>query len=133
MNGVAGRDRNKEARWRRVVRRQARSGLSVRAWCREHGERESLLYWWRAELARRDEEEGEQKVGRAAGTSARAGGDGEQRLPGFVPVRVVEEVTGSSAGRIEIVLVGGRRIRVLGRVDRAELAEVVAVLEGQGC
>jgi hypothetical protein len=34
-------------------------------------------------------------------------------------------------GRMEIILAGGRRIRLRGPVDRSALAEVVAALEDQ--
>jgi len=36
------------------VSRQATSGQTVRAWCREHEVTEAAFYWWRRELARRD-------------------------------------------------------------------------------
>jgi transposase-like protein len=127
------RDAKKEAFWRRMVRGQGRSGLTVREWCRQRGLGEATFYRWRAELARRD-------AGPASG--------GE-----FVPVRVVQdwpvqvdsprpgdEEPASGQGRIEIVLPGGRRVRVDGRVDRVMLSDVLAVLmsgsgesEGQAC
>ena len=109
----APRDLKKESHWRKIVGRQARSGLTVRDWCCRHGVKEANLYWWRLELARRDAEStcGE----------------------GFVPVRVTEDEPASVAGWIEITLACGRRIQVRGRVDRAMLADVVGVLEGRGC
>lgn len=111
--GSAVRDRSKEGQWRRVVARQPRSGLSVRAYCFRHGVKESAFYWWRAELARR----------RAVRPKA-----------AFVPVRVVaDEAARADGGRLEIVLPGARRVRVIGRVDRQMLADVVAVLEGRVC
>ncbi len=110
------RDLKKEAFWRRVVRGQVGSGLSIRAWCRKHGVQESAFYWWRTRLGRRD----------AAG-------------PTFVPVQVTE-ASPKTAGRIEIVLPGDRRVQVIGRVERQTLAEVLAVLvagapagEARGC
>jgi transposase-like protein len=100
------RDLKKEAFWRRMLRGQAQSGLSVQAWCRQHDTRASAFYWWRTQLARRD---------RAA--------------PTFVPVRVpAESFTPVSAGRIEIVLAGDRRVHVVGPVNRQALADVLAVL-----
>ena len=102
------RDVKKEAFWRRMVRGRAGSGLSVRAWCRRHGLRETGFYWWRAELARRDA---------AAAT--------------FMPVRIVEPPPadeGGVGGRIEIVLAGDRQVRVIGPVDRQALTDVLAVL-----
>jgi hypothetical protein len=104
------RDRQKEMFWRGTVRRQAGSGLSVRAWCERHELREATFYWWRAELARRD--------------------DGAVT---FVPVRITADATTGGAGRIEIELSGGRRITVIGRVDRGALADVLAVVEERAC
>ena len=87
--------------------------MSVRAYCLRHGVKESAFYWWRATLARR------------AATRPQAA---------FVPVRVVaEEAARVEDGRIEIVLPGGRQVRISGRVDRQALAEVLAVLEGRAC
>ena len=40
------RDKSKEAFWRQTVRRQGQSGLTVRAFCREHELRETAFYFW---------------------------------------------------------------------------------------
>ena len=111
--GRAVRDGVKEARWRRIVRGQPGSGLSIRAYCRQHGLKDSAFYWWRTVLARRD----------------------AQRLPAaFVPVTVTaDESARAGDGRIEIVLAGARRVQVVGRVNRQALADVVAVLEERPC
>lgn len=100
----------KESFWRRLVRGQASSGLSVRGWCRRHGQRESAFYWWRRELARRDAEQA-----------------------AFVPVQVGEEEKAGGAGQIEIILGRQRRVRLSGQVDRRMLGDVLAVMEGRGC
>lgn len=139
------RDRKKERKWRRLLRRQAGSGLSVRAWCHQHGEPESGFYWWRAELARRDEANGHGGAVRPRKVKGRR----LSRSPAvMVPVRVVapaamapvhivaaEEVRPEDAakpeGRVEIVLTDRRRVRLSGRVDRQMLADVMAVLEGR--
>ena len=51
------RDKQREAQWRRMMRRQQRSGLTIRAFCGEHDLRETAFYFWRAELARREAEQ----------------------------------------------------------------------------
>ena len=121
MACIAGRDRKKEIFWRRMMGAQPRSGMSVRAWCREHALRESSFYWWRRRLALRDE---------------------GSRATSLVAVRVVAERDGdrrddgddrddSNAGRasrIEIVFPDARRVRVVGPVDRRALTDVLAVL-----
>ena len=104
------RDPNRELFWRRMVRRQSESGLSVRAWCARHDLREATFYWWRTALARRD-----------------------AKPAIFVPVRVADDASGRDEALMEIVLVGGRRIRLSGGVDRAMLADVLAVVEERGC
>ena len=105
------RDQKKEEFWRGRLGAQAGSGLSVRAWCRRHGVRESAFYWWRGRLARR------------AATA----------LPSFAPVQVVADMPSGEAasgapGRIEVVLPGDRRVHIIGPVDRRVLAEVLAAL-----
>ena len=118
------RDRGKEAFWRDTLRKQGRSGLTIRAYCRKHHLGESLFYFWRRELVRWD----------AIRT---------QRP--FVPVLVRETDRASSreydgvsrakdiGGHLEIELVGGYRVSVSGPVDRQALRDVLAVLEGASC
>jgi hypothetical protein len=109
-------DRKKEKFWRRMVGGQARSRLSIRAWCREHDVREHAFYWWRVRLAR---------SGR--GRKVRS------RKPTFVPVRVSAQERTGPGGPMEIVLFGDRRIRLSQPVDRQMLADVLAVLEAPRC
>ena len=129
--GISHRDVTKEQYWREQLAGQPGSGLSVRAYCRRHRLRESAFYFWRKELARR-------------GVSVEPG-------PTFVPVYLSEDLAGRdatatergdegalSAGRriggcIEIVLSGGRQVRLHGPVDRSSLIDVLAVLEGRPC
>lgn len=127
------RDMRREVQWRRVVREQGRSGLSIRDFCRKSKVPESAFYFWRRELGRRDlqrqqaEQEQRQRSTRRACPRRPAAAH-----PAFVPVRVAEEVR-TDAARIEIVLCGGRRIQVTAPVDRQALTEVLAVLEGRPC
>jgi hypothetical protein len=123
------RDRSKEALWRRTVREQRQSGLTIREFCRKRRVRETAFYFWRRELADRD--------------AAR------RRRTTFLPVRVAPEparqvtvearpaqpqpASRSSEGQIEIVLAGGRRVQVAPPVDRRALADVLAVLEAAAC
>jgi hypothetical protein len=122
------RDKSKEALWRRTVRQQRQSGLTIREFCRKHHVRETAFYFWRRELADRD--------------AAR------RRRMTFLPVRVAAtpaqptaaEVEAASRreppqprGRIVIVLAGGRRVHVAPPVDRRALADVLAVLEAAAC
>ena len=118
---LAMRNKKKEVAWRGHVQAQARSRLSIAAYCRRHGLREHGFYWWRRALVRRD--------GAAAKMPA--------VTSSFVPVRVVgEKPVAEPGGSIEIVLpgdragLGERRVRVMGgAVDRRMLMDVLSVME----
>lgn len=115
------RGRAREQFWRDVVKEFAGSGQTVRAYCAQRQLSEPSFFTWRKMLAQRD----------AAG--AKAAGPAPAR-PTFVPVHLAGAGGGPEAGTagslIEVVLAGGRCVRVGGPVDRAALAAVVAVLEG---
>jgi len=105
------RDARKEQQWRRWIEAWRASGLKVRAFCARYGLAEPSFYAWRRELQRRD-----------AAPSA------------FVPVCVVEAVVPSPGRGVEVVLSGGRTVRVGPGFDAATLRQVVAVLEeGRSC
>lgn len=126
-----GRDRDgrREARWRRLIDEQKRSGLSIRAFCRGRKLAESAFYFWRRELQRRQD-----RLEHHSPTELSASG-------AFVAVRVSEAEAGpdeprgesAASGRIEIVLAGGHRVAVAAPVDRQALTDVLAVLEGRPC
>jgi len=100
-------DSGKRVFWQRMIRDQARAGLSVRAWCRRHQLSEPAFYWWRRRIGR-------------CGTSGRG-----PATSVLAPVHVVAE---SDEALIEIVLSGDRRVRLRGRVDRQVLVDVLAAL-----
>lgn len=130
------RDSNKKSFWRNTTNGHARSGLAVRDWCRRSAVTESSFFWWRRELAQRE----------------LAQRDSPRIAPIFVPLRSIHDTPGSAntpttpvksssnatrapaesderaAGRIEILLPGPRRVRLIGPVDRQALADVLAVL-----
>ena len=112
MAKSSARDLGKEAAWRRRLARHAKSGQSVRAWCRGHGVKEASFHWWRRELARRD---------------------AEAQASSFVPVHVTDDPSPEGGGQIEIVLAGGQHVRVTGAVNREILTQVLDVLERRTC
>ncbi len=102
----------------RIVEESFAEPRRVSATARRHGISRSLLTTWRR--------------------AYRAGRLGADAAPDFLPVTVTPSPAPaaadtprvmSDAGRIEIVLVNGRRIVVGADVDAAALARVVAVLE----
>jgi hypothetical protein len=103
--------------WEGVVVRQKKSGLSVGRFCRRENLSSSTFYRWN------------QKLRGAIRVPERSGSAG----PAFAPVRVVPETAEVVAGgTIEILLGRDRRVRLSGRVDPTALADVLAVLEGDG-
>lgn len=107
------RDMGKETRWRRIIGEAARSGMSIREFCRRRRLDEGQFYAWRLTLQRRRSERGG-KRGVAGATFALVSADGE----------------GESAG-IELVLEGGRKLRISRGVDAETLRTVVGALGEQ--
>ena len=122
------RDPAREKLWRRTIREQQRSGLSVRDFCRRAGLKDGAFRWWRQELARRDRE-----------TSAASRGEHQdestESAPAFLSVRVtdLEAISPRQASPIEILLPTGPIVRVPSGFDPSTLGRVLAVLEGRPC
>jgi hypothetical protein len=118
------RDPARERFWRRTIREQQRSGLSVRDFCRREGLNDGAFRWWRQELPRRDQE-----------PSIAPRGERAEAAPAFLPVRVVDQeaVAPRPAPPIEIVLPTGPTVRVPSGFDPCTLGHVLAVLEGRPC
>ncbi len=105
--------------WQAIISRAARSGTSIRAFCRAEGIHEAQFYSWRRKLRER--------AGR--GTPQENGGTGPAS---FALVADQDNAGGLDAG-IELVLAGGRRLRIGKGVDPETLAAVAAVLERNQC
>jgi hypothetical protein len=122
------RDPIREKFWRRSIRQQQRSGLTVRAFCLREGLKEGAFRWWRQALARRDREV-------AATTQADREGEPIEAAPTFLPVRLLdpEEIPARPSPPIEVVLRTGPTIRVPSGFDPRTLGQVLAVLEGRPC
>src|SRR5262249_52599474 len=122
------RDPIREKFWRRTIRQQQRSGLTVRAFCLREGLKDGAFRWWRQALARRDREA-------SAATSADRDGEPTEAAPAFLPVRVVDLKVASPrvAPPIEIVLPTGPTVRVPSGSDPRTLGQVLALLEGRPC
>jgi transposase-like protein len=121
------RDRTKEQHWRQHVAAWRRSGQSVRAYCRAAGLAEPSFYSWRRVLAERATGGAAPTERGAARTAAVRGGAGSL----FVPVRLVAEAPPAAA--LEVVVRGGRVVRVPAGFAAPTLRAVVAALEELPC
>ena len=126
------RDPAKERAWRRTIAEQARSGLSIAAFCRREGLTPHTFRWWRQELARRDRRRRDSTCEEGPAPSLST----ELTLrPAFLPVRVVPdspEPAAEMAG-IEIVLPAGPTVRVARGFDPPTLDAVLSILEARRC
>jgi hypothetical protein len=93
------------------MRQWRSSGLSVRAFCAEHGLAAPSFYWWR-----------------------RALGEKNAEAVHFAPVRVVSDprpqpTADGLTADLELVLGGGRRLRIGAGFDGPTLQRLLALLE----
>lgn len=105
------RDPRKERFWRRAVLQWRKSGLSIRDFCRQQQLSEPNFYAWRALIARRNTEK-----------------------LAFVPVQIVPEPTipgrtDEATAGLELILVGGRRLRIGAGFDAPTLQRLLPLLE----
>ena len=114
---VRKQDEDKARYWRATVREAARSGVSIREFCRQRKLRESQFHWWRRRLAAARPAPRRKKT-EAAGAASFA--------------LVSDEPAMSDAG-IELVLGEGRRLRIRKGVDEETLRAVLAVMGSQEC
>ena len=124
MAGRGKRDGGKERCWRRTFRQWRRSGLSVRAFCAEHGLAEPSFYAWRRIVAERDQESA--RVRAKPERSVRRAASASDDAPVFVPLRVIDVATQAA---IEVILERGRVVRVLRGFDTETLRQLLAILE----
>lgn len=136
------RDVGKERVWRRHVRRQARSKLSVREYCASAGISEPSFYAWRRELVRRNAKVASSSAqvpgsGKAIALPSGSGGRRPLRAethpsiplrPQFLPITI----SPPSSHSIEAVLASGLVLRVPAH-DAVALRTVLDVVEGRAC
>ena len=110
----SGGDREKERYWQRTIREAARSGMSIREFCRQRRLKESQFYWWQHKLRADLQERPTRGQGVTRGVASFA--------------LVSDEPEATDAG-IELVLSGGRRLRIRKGVDEETLRAVLAAVE----
>jgi hypothetical protein len=118
MSGSGKGDAEKARYWQRTISEAARSGMSIREFCRRRRLRESQFYWWQRKL----------KAGREARGLRRPSAD---RNP--ASFALVSEEAGATDTGIELLLGDGRKLRIRHGVDEATLRSVLAALEPARC
>jgi transposase len=108
-------DVEKQRYWQRTIAEAARSGMSIREFCRRRRLRESQFYWWQRKLkARRQERNKPTSSGGAASFA------------------LVSEDGASMPAGLELVLRDGRRLRISQGVQEETLRAVLAAMESSG-
>lgn len=131
------RDPKRERLWRAVLRKQARSGLTAKAFCRQERLSEASYYFWRRELARRDREPSplhqrrREPVGAASFRAAKRAP--VTSTPLFQELSILGGPSAAADRRLEIILPDGCRLRLPAEVDRGLLADVLQALEARRC
>lgn len=108
-----------ESRWRKILSRQAGSGVSVRKFCTAEGISEPSFYAWRRKLRQR------RKAGRRLAKARPRKESDSERL--FVPLQLVD-----AAATLQIVHPLGYRIQVPDDVDPVALRLVIEALDQRG-
>jgi hypothetical protein len=123
MSKAKQRGVEKERFWRKMIGEAARSGVSIREFCRARKLKESQLYWWRRVLKDRRHE-------RALRRHSKGGAKSGSNQASFVLVS--EDGSAMEAG-IELVLGDGCRVRIGKGVDEETLRTVLAAVERKRC
>ena len=138
----AGRDGEKERGWREAVKRWAKSGLSVREFCRRNALSEPSFYGWRRTLAQRDavraargkppiasRRSGKLAPGGAAKRSRGGNRVGQAAAPAFLPVALSASPFAPPA--CEIVSPDGWQVRLMESPTSETLLHVLRLLGDQ--
>lgn len=104
--------------WRKLIADAARSGTSVREFCRKRGVTEPQFYAWRARLN-----------GKVHGVARRRA----ISVGKAATFALVSDAPGELDAGIELVLADGRRMRIRRGVDEATLRTVLAAVSAGPC
>ena len=116
--GAGKPDAEKARYWQQRLGEAARSGISIREYCRRQRLKESQFYWWQRRL----------HWGGREGAGPRPAAEGQG-----ASFALVSEEAGAMDAGIELVLSEGRRLRITKGVDEVTLRTVLAALEPAGC
>jgi hypothetical protein len=115
MNGKK-HDDEKARHWERTIHEATRSGISILEFCRQRGLQKSQFYWWRRRLKAR--------------RPRRILGKQNKRQASFA---LISDKPGMMDAGIELVLEGGRRLRISKGVDETTLRTVLAAMGSSEC
>jgi hypothetical protein len=117
---MAGRKNAEKAlRWREILRCQADSGLSIRAFCTSEGLSEQSFYGWRKKLG--------DPTNAGRGPRMASHSQKSDNGPLFVPVKLLD-----TPPALEIIHPLGYRIQVTGEVNPVALRHVIETLDERG-
>lgn len=105
-------DVEKQRYWQRTIGDAARSGMSIREFCRQRRLRESQFYWWQRKLKARRQEPSKPSAQDQTASFALVSENGMDMPAGF-----------------ELVLRDGRRLRISQGVQEETLRAVLAAME----
>ncbi len=88
--------------WCKLIEQQEQSGVSVRAFCRQHGTSEYSFYHWRKRLA--------------------------ARLPMKFALVEANHAAPTAVAAVEVMLASGERLRIAPGIDASTLRLVLSVL-----
>ena len=124
------RDPAREKLWRRTIRDQERSGLSVHAFCAREGLKDGNFLWWRRELDRRDREKSTAVPDPATeGATEPRARPSSSRSASSMPT----PPRPGQPHRSRSCWMDGPTVRVPPGFDPRTLGAVLAVLEGRPC
>ena len=112
-------DERTRAQWQKLIAEAARSGSSIRAFCREQRVTEGQFYAWRRRL-----------TGKAQGAAKRRA---HAALAGTTFALVQEGGVAPEPAGVELVWADGRRLRIGPGADVATVRTVLAALEPERC
>jgi hypothetical protein len=121
------RDPAKEQFWRDTLAAWQDSGLSVTTFCQQRQLQLQSFFRWRKLLVQRD-----QPAAVSAATAA-APAAADPAAPAFVAVRLRNRPGEAGHHPFEVVLGGGRLLRVAGAFDPAALRQLLEILEQSPC
>lgn len=126
---MAGRRRSERERyWRGVLREHRTSGLSVSAFCRQHGLAACSFYSWRRRLENQQQEKAAARNNEAVIEDTTSTSTASK----FVPVELPTPVATTRAG-CEVVLPNGCRVVVPTQCDSGWLCEILEALQERVC